>query len=55
MFRRYNTSLSSSAPIERVFSKALLIFVPRRNRISDGNFERAFFVRINKSILTIDN
>lgn len=50
IFFRFNTSLSSSAPIERVFSRALLIFTPRRNRISDANFERALFKKINEKL-----
>lgn len=35
MFRRSNSTLCSSAPVERLFSKALIVFTPRRNRISD--------------------
>lgn len=50
MFYRFNTSLSSSAPVERVFSRALLIYTPRRNRLSDENFERALFKKINKNL-----
>lgn len=48
VFRRYNTTLCSSAPVERIFSKALLIFTPRRNRLSDVNFERALFIYQNR-------
>lgn len=48
VFRRYNTTLCSSAPVERIFSKALLIFTPRRNRLSDVNFERALFLHQNR-------
>lgn len=54
VFRRYNTTLSSSAPVERIFSQALIIFTNRRNRISDGNFEKALFVSQNKKILNIE-
>lgn len=50
IFFRFNTSISSSAPIERSFSKAQLIFVPRRNRLSDENFEYSLFLKINKSL-----
>lgn len=47
VFRRYNTTLSSSAPVERIFSKALIVFTSRRNRLSDENFEKALFVHQN--------
>lgn len=51
MFRLYNTTLSSSAPVERLFSNASLIFTPHRNRISDEHFEQALFVRRNSKLL----
>lgn len=51
LFRRYNTTLSSSAAIERIFSRALQIFTPRRNRISNLNFEKALFVQQNSKLL----
>lgn len=50
VFLRYNTTLSSSGPVERIFSKALAIFTKRRNRISDSNFEKALFIYQNKSL-----
>lgn len=51
MFIRFNTTLSSSAPIERIFSQALLIFVGRRNRLSTQNFERALFLNLTKGFI----
>lgn len=51
LFFRYNTTLSSSAPVERVFSQSKLIFRPQRNRLSAENFERALFLKINASLL----
>lgn len=51
LFRMYNTTLSSSAPVERMFSNAALIFTPQRNRISDEHFERVLFVRRNLKLL----
>lgn len=51
VFRRYNTTFSSSGPIERLFSQALMIYTPRRNRISHSNFERTLLLRKNQDIL----
>lgn len=50
IYRRYNTTLSSSSPVERLFSQALLIFTPRRNRILDENFEKAVMLQKNKEL-----
>lgn len=48
--RKFNTTLSSSGPIERIFSQALIIFTPRRNRISDSTFEKSLLLKINKDL-----
>lgn len=53
IFRRYNTTLSSSASVERIFSQALIIFTPRRNRISNATFGKALFVSQNKKIFDV--
>lgn len=52
MFRYYNTTLSSSAAIERIFSKALIILSQRRNRTSDENAEKSLFIKQNGELLT---
>lgn len=48
--RKFNTTLSSSGPIERMFSQALIFFTPRRNRISDSNFEKSLMLKKNKDL-----
>lgn len=53
IFVKFNTTLSSSAPVERLFSQALLIFATRRNRLSSSNFERSLIVKHNKELLRI--
>lgn len=51
-FFRFNTTLSSSGPIERVYSQSGMIFTPRRNRISAQNFERTLLLKHNRQLLT---
>ena len=50
MFLRYNTTVPSSAPVERLFSFAGLINSPRRERISDELFERLLMLKANSHI-----
>lgn len=51
VFFKYNTTLSSSAPVERVFSQSLMIFTPRRNRISSDNFEKTLMLKHNRKLI----
>lgn len=50
LFKKYNTTLASSAAVERIFSRALIIFTSRRNKISDGNFEKILFIHVNREL-----
>lgn len=51
LFRRYNTTLASSAAVERIFSQALIIFTDRRNKISYVNFEKLLFIKQNRDLI----
>lgn len=48
---KFNTTLSASAVVERVFSQSALIFTPHRNRISEENFERVVLLKYNLKLI----
>lgn len=51
VYFKFNTTLSSSAPVERLFSQSSMIFTPRRNRLSSERFEHALMLKYNRKLL----
>ncbi|XDV31582.1 hypothetical protein PO909_002569 [Leuciscus waleckii] len=51
IFLKYNTGVPASAACERLFSVEKDIFRPKRNRLSDANFEKLILCRVNKHLL----
>ena len=49
-FVKFNTTVPSSAPVERLFSQAGLILTPRRNRLSDEFFETLLLLKKNAKL-----
>lgn len=52
LFMKYNAALPLSASCERLFSVAGRIFSPVRSRVSDKNFERLLFLKVNSKVLS---
>lgn len=47
VFLKYNTPLPSSAPVERLFSYATMLDLPKFNRLTDCNFEKRVLAKVN--------
>lgn len=54
-FIRYNTSLCSSSPVERLFSFATFISYPARSSLSDTSFETLLFLKGNNKYTKLNN
>ena len=55
LFIKYNTTLPSSAPVERLFSFGGITLSPKWSKLSDQTFEQLVLLRSNKDIVEIIN
>lgn len=49
MFLKFNTSIPSSAPVERLFSVGRDVFGLKRGKLTDNNFERQLLLKCNRN------
>lgn len=50
VFRKFNTPLPSSAPVERLFSHATMMDLPKYNRMTDRHFEQRILAKVNRKV-----
>lgn len=53
LFLKFNTTIPSSAPVERLFSLDNIVFNPRWNRLSGGKFQQLLLMRCNKDFVDL--
>ena len=53
LFLKYNTTLPSGAPVERLFSMGNLVLTPKRNKLTDARFEKLLLLRYNKHFIEL--
>lgn len=51
IFLKYNTGFPASAACERLLCAGKDIFRPKRNRLSDANFEKLLLCNVNKNLM----
>lgn len=51
LFIIHNTTIPSSAPVERLFSHGALVLTAKRTGLSDEHFERSLLLKINKNCI----
>ena len=49
IFLKFNTTIPSSAPVERLFSFGSIILQGRRGRLTDKNFEKLILMKANST------
>ena len=51
LFQKHNTTLPSSAPVERLFSTGSIVLTARRARLSDALLEHLTLLKVNPNFV----